>query len=249
MRPHLLSFLGRALRNTPYLISNNWTGIIFSAGVFAVAFLLILSVGGWRAVKEHWKRDALIGIAAVIIGWIGLFCYSLGLTVWNDHHDMAERWKTVVNEKNTLKADIQERDKYIGQLERRTPTSQPKVRLAPLRCRVDALAQGVSAFNREWEHAKCGIYACGSHPQVEEQEQVAKNEAAIEGKEFIRDYLPKIEDVSRELRKQGLNTDLLDSRTQVTATGYVNEGLNDLIASELSVLASKLPEAQCGDMP
>jgi hypothetical protein len=120
------------------------------------------------------------------------------------------------------------------------------VPLLPLRCRAEGLSREIYAFNSEWEGAQCGMIICGQHPDVEHQTQVINNEAKIEGKQFRQQFLAKGELLAQELRKKGKDTTLLDARLQSIASGTVNSGLNELIASEVLALANQLPQVDCG---
>jgi hypothetical protein len=114
---HVFNLLGRAFHNMPLLVSSNWAAVFMAVGIFIVSQLLFLLTRGWGEMKRLWKESVAIGFAAVLVGWLGLYAWSIVVTTYDDHHDMAGRWGAVVNEKDALKAGLKQRDDYIKRLE------------------------------------------------------------------------------------------------------------------------------------
>lgn len=134
----LVHLLERSIYAMPSLVSGNWAQVALGIFIFLAALLLTLRIRGPEAMKKHFLENVLIGVAAVVLGWLGLFMCSLVVTVYNDHHDVNGRWKAVVNEKNRLKDGLLERDRYIKSLEGSTP--------ADVRKRIDALNQQIAQY-------------------------------------------------------------------------------------------------------
>lgn len=176
----------------------------------------------------------VIVVAGVFIGG-----YEFSLQIWNSR-PLGEIAATLKSDPGAKTAEIAQLRQQISDLiaKEKIAHLQHPTPLAPLRCRVEGLSREIYAFNSEWNGATCGMYICGPNPDTDRQTQIMKNEQKIEDKQFRRDYLPRAEALSRELKKQGLNTELLDSRLQVSAPF-------EYIASELSVLGSQLPQVDC----
>jgi hypothetical protein len=93
-------------------------------GVIAqIAILLLTEVqGGWWKL-ETWRVNWRGGLkrAAYALGsvWIVVFLACTVATIYREHQSLAGRLRAVVNEKETLKTGLKERDDYIGRLESR----------------------------------------------------------------------------------------------------------------------------------
>jgi hypothetical protein len=118
-------------------------GGIFGIGIFGVVVLLTGLWRGWDTVRKQWKETIGIGIAAAAIGWMGLFVYSLAVTVYQDHEGVVTRWQAVVKEKDSLKEKLQQRDDYINRLESENDRlkQMPRGRPAPDPISVAAAAE------------------------------------------------------------------------------------------------------------
>jgi hypothetical protein len=79
--------------------------------------------GGWwnlSAWKENWRGGLKRVIGALLFVWAITFVVCAVTTLYDDHRNMAGRWKHVVNEKDNLKVELQKRDDYIHTLESRS---------------------------------------------------------------------------------------------------------------------------------
>jgi len=125
MLPHLLRFLARVFFAMPSRISGNWTEVFFGIGIFVLAELLTIKIRGWKTVKTRWVESLGIGTAAVAVGWVGLFLYSIILGVAEDHQSLANRNGELVRnnrelaEKNSHLVDPKSRDDEIAGLRKK----------------------------------------------------------------------------------------------------------------------------------
>jgi hypothetical protein len=123
MPSHAWHFFSRFFLQIPALVSQNWT-----AFGLAATFLLfrqwqsIRKHGGWKAGrKAAWTellKNSLFTFLFGLVCWAALSSFALGRSVYLDHQDVVRRWTAVVNEKNSLKGLLGERDQYIRTLER-----------------------------------------------------------------------------------------------------------------------------------
>jgi hypothetical protein len=63
-------------------------------GIFIVSQLLILWSRGWAEMKRLWRESLAIGVAAVFVGWLGLYAWSTIVTVYEDHEVLAAKAAT-----------------------------------------------------------------------------------------------------------------------------------------------------------
>lgn len=87
---HFVSLLSRAFHLMPSLVSSNWTAVFMAAGIFALSQIL-LSLRGMEYMKRQWKENIAIGVCSVAVGWIGLFAWSIVVTVYSDHQFLAAK--------------------------------------------------------------------------------------------------------------------------------------------------------------
>jgi hypothetical protein len=141
----LLHLLWKAFHEMPYLISQNWTGIGMGVSGFVLYHVLFFLAKGWPAMKRLYRENIAFGIATAIFMWSSLFIYSVGATIYRDRLNVNKRWSLVVNEKNTLKQGLAERDEYIKRLEKRVkeredyvskPTTPTVAQLPPTSARL-----------------------------------------------------------------------------------------------------------------
>jgi hypothetical protein len=83
---HLFNLVSRAIAAMPVRIGSNWGGALFSFGLFMATQLLFWRFGN---MKEHWRRNTLIALGVVVIGWTLLFPISVFLTAYDDHQNLA----------------------------------------------------------------------------------------------------------------------------------------------------------------
>ena len=115
----MLQLIGRAFYAMPSRVSGNWPEVIFGVFIFVVAELLTLWARGLEDMKRRWLQNVGIGVAAVAIGWIALFSYSVVLEIYQDHQVMAK-------ENFSLRQELQSKDIKIGQLEAKScPDCRP----------------------------------------------------------------------------------------------------------------------------
>jgi hypothetical protein len=117
MWPHFLHLFVRTIHGMPVLVSSNWASWGLGLAVFFLYELFALAFRGWRDMVDRWKQNVGIGILATIGGYVLLFAYSAVITTYDEHHDGTGRWQAVVNEKNKLKDELTEKDKYVKRLE------------------------------------------------------------------------------------------------------------------------------------
>lgn len=140
----------------PVLVSSNWANWIISAAAFGVTeFLLFKNTPKAERSTRAWK-NILIGLVVTACVQLVLFTWSTIQTVYDDHHDSTGRWHAVVNEKNSLKGSLQERDSYIGRLEAAISTKPgviEKVKFTdqPKKCWYDLISKNPP--NPQTKHA------------------------------------------------------------------------------------------------
>jgi hypothetical protein len=83
---HLVNLLIRSAAIAPARIGSNWGGVVFALLVF-LATEAALYFGG--EMTGRYTRAVLIGLAAVVASWCGLFCLSVVLTLYDDHQNIA----------------------------------------------------------------------------------------------------------------------------------------------------------------
>ena len=111
MAAHIISYLTTSLAKLPSLIGSNWGGIVFTLVLFGIGRLNAPDRPKWR-----WDVEAIFGtpvpgvplwrrlpaISLVVAGWIGLFCLSAFLTLYDDHQNLVQasaRIKRQLNQK------------------------------------------------------------------------------------------------------------------------------------------------------
>lgn len=109
-------------------MSSSTPAQVFGASVFVLTqvfkSLRNLSEDGqisWHKLKQfwrdHWRANVRDGaLAVLVVGMVDAAWLTVN-TVYVQHHDSVERWRTVVNEKDSLKEILKQRDKYILTLE------------------------------------------------------------------------------------------------------------------------------------
>lgn len=121
-------------------------------GVVAqIAVLLLTEVHGgwwnWKTWRVNWQgglRRAAYALGSV---WVIAFLACIVTTTYDDHRDLAARFRDVVNEKNTLKAGLEDRDGYITRLEQvnreldKRPVSCPSCREVQHKSSLDIVCQ------------------------------------------------------------------------------------------------------------
>lgn len=85
MAGHFFNFVFRAVAAMPARVGSNWGGVLFSIGLFLLTELVLWLFGD---MKDRWKRNTLIGLAVVGVGWTLLFPISALLTVYDDHQNL-----------------------------------------------------------------------------------------------------------------------------------------------------------------
>jgi hypothetical protein len=69
----------------PSLISSNWLGVSLLVAIFVVAQLLYFYFRGWGKLKTQWKETIFIDVLALLVGWAGLYGWSITKIVYDDH--------------------------------------------------------------------------------------------------------------------------------------------------------------------
>ena len=79
---------------------------------------VILYSGGWQAMKEHWKKDAVIVLLAVVVANLACYGTLLGRTVVNtvyqDHQDLVSENIRLRNAKPVEKTIVQTKEVRVG---------------------------------------------------------------------------------------------------------------------------------------
>lgn len=117
MWPHFLHLFWRTIYGMPLVVSSNWASWALGLAIFVLYEVLAVKFRGWHDVVSRWKQNVGIGLLATFGGYVLLFAYSAIITTYDEHHDSIGRWQAVVNEKNSLKIGLQQRDDYIRKLE------------------------------------------------------------------------------------------------------------------------------------
>src|SRR5579859_4548209 len=84
---HFINLVVHSLGAMPSRVGSNWGGVVFTFTLFMLAELAILRWGEMN--KERWGLNALIGLGAVIVGWVGLFSISVFLNIHDDHRNLS----------------------------------------------------------------------------------------------------------------------------------------------------------------
>lgn len=128
MWTHFLHLLWRIVHGMPVLVSSNWAAWIVGIVAFLLTELLLYVSTPKEERRKRLLSNLLIGFAVTVFVYGTLFVWSTIQTIYDDHHDSGGRWRTVVKEKDRLKEQLEERDKYIKELEgRKCPTCSSKV--------------------------------------------------------------------------------------------------------------------------
>lgn len=88
MWPHFWNLVESSLGYMPSIISSNWKGIFWPAGIFVVGELFRLRTEGWRTM--NWPkvgRDVILLVCA----YIALFGWAVIHTVYQDHETLVAR--------------------------------------------------------------------------------------------------------------------------------------------------------------
>jgi len=126
MWPHFAHLLSRIIHGMPALVSSNWAAFGMGVGLFILYHAFVRIFRGWEIMKRQWKENIGIGILATVTGYLLLFAWSAVVTTYDDHHDLAGRFRAVVNEKNDLKRGLEARDQNIKELtSQRAATQTP----------------------------------------------------------------------------------------------------------------------------
>jgi hypothetical protein len=121
--------------------------VAFGVFTFFILPLNSLRTDGWIGIRGKWWPALKNACLVSLVSWSGLFVVSTVIEVFHNHHDETGRWKAVVNEKNSLKQMLAERDKYIHQLEGRK-LSVPNQVEPPLIAQLP-LSSGMGLGNKE----------------------------------------------------------------------------------------------------
>ncbi len=111
---------------------------LFGAVVTAVVvFFLLRLISPNEEVVSHAKNTLLallVGLLVPSFIFSSTFAWKLITAMYDDHHDNTGRWQAAVNEKESLKVGLRERDEYIKRLEVRSCpvcSKQPRAQPAP----------------------------------------------------------------------------------------------------------------------
>lgn len=106
---HFFNLVVRAITAMPERVGTNWGGLWFSIAIFFATMLVLWIFGD---MKEHFKRNTLVGLAVVGIAWTALFPISAFLTVYDDHENLVGAASRI---KRTLNGEIQsQKDQLIA---------------------------------------------------------------------------------------------------------------------------------------
>jgi hypothetical protein len=82
---HLVNLLVRSLLSLPGALGSTWLGILFPVVVALLGEIIGISLFGWAAMKQNWKRATGIGFAALGVGYTVLFLCMVVKTTYSDH--------------------------------------------------------------------------------------------------------------------------------------------------------------------
>jgi hypothetical protein len=82
------------------------------------------------AFLDSTKPLEMIPLAVIAGVWLVILGVFLGKSIYSIHHDEVGRWAAVVNEKNQMKRELAQRDRYIKNLEGKTCPVCPKRTIA-----------------------------------------------------------------------------------------------------------------------
>jgi hypothetical protein len=116
MWAHFVNVFIRILQGMPLLVSSNWASWLLGIAAFLLYEAFTLVRFGWEDMKKRWRQNLGMGLLVTTIVYTVLFAWSVVRTIYDEHHDSTSRWQAVVNEKNSLKAELKRRDDYIEQL-------------------------------------------------------------------------------------------------------------------------------------
>jgi hypothetical protein len=131
MWPHFVHLVWRTIHGMPLVVSSNWASWALGLVVFVLYEFLAIIFRGWQDVVSRWKQNVGIGLLATAGGYVLLFAYSAVITTYDEHHDSTGRWKAVVNEKDSLKTQLKQRDDYVARLEAKSCPICPHRTSAP----------------------------------------------------------------------------------------------------------------------
>jgi len=117
--------------------------------VFVITLAVVAKNNPGRRFVDHVKESilpAVIGLAVPMVLVAILFGWKVVATTFYDHQNMAGRWGNVVNEKNTLKQMLQDRDTYIKKLEAAKPSVVQNIKFLPQpkKCWIDTVGNFTS---------------------------------------------------------------------------------------------------------
>jgi len=101
-----------------------------AVAVFLVTLLLMFCIHGWGYMKRQWKENILIGLVAVMAGWIGLYGWSVILTVYQDHEQFVSTNKSIGDENSKMKQenkDLRDHPQTVTKIVTNTIPGKPVV--------------------------------------------------------------------------------------------------------------------------
>jgi hypothetical protein len=142
-----------------------------------------LTSGTLLTALRNWIKPARLAIGVTTLAWMVLFSWAVLKTAYNDHQNLSGRLRSVVNEKNNLKARLANRDVVIAKLmEKResriehvsVSAGTPVLRYgSSLRDRANKLANELQAFTDQRDKQLPSFYA--SRDMSPEQQRAAQS--------------------------------------------------------------------------
>jgi hypothetical protein len=146
--------------------------------------------------------------------WVVVFIACIITTTYDEHQDMAARFRSVVNEKNGLKSGLETRDSYIRLLE-----------------------DGMRRLGGQLEYVKAHPARSRSPQPSDEGGTDRKEDAERQRRKAIRDQLAKFINEGLAIQQQCFGQTLTDNDVKVTADEWAENVSKYLYQIEVSYSA------------
>ena len=246
---HLISRASIMLRTA--LSTSNLYLIVFSA-------CLPLASLAFAGARRHWSQTPrpsqgqmlrslvkaiIVGAGLPLIAWSCLFLWAIYKSVYNDHHNLVGRLRSVVIEKNVLKEGVRNRDMYIRQLE-----AGPKVTVQPVepsrtsqRVAKEAriLASDILSFESEAEKGR-PVMILNATPGGQYQTLQSMDAGSLYDSQrlinFFKRFGGRIENLIQRTKVYGLD----EGQLQAHVAYLSSLAMTRIIASDLEALADDI---------
>jgi low affinity Fe/Cu permease len=86
----------------PSSLGSNWLGLLFPLLVFLLTQAISGFVNGLQYMKDHWKKNIILGFAVAGAAWTCLFGWCVITTVDADHGELNARVRTLHNARDSV---------------------------------------------------------------------------------------------------------------------------------------------------